>query len=58
MEVGALRGDRNKGRRAAALDFLVAQGWVQRFQPPAVLRPGARGRRPGPSFRVLKVPED
>lgn len=57
QEVGALRGDRNRARRSATLDYLVALGWVERFLPPAVLRPGRRGRRPGPSFRVLRLPK-
>ena len=57
LEVGALRGDRNRARRSAALDYLVAQGWVERFLPPAVLRPGVPGRRPGMSFRVLRWPK-
>lgn len=57
QEVGSLRGETKKGRRTAALDYLTARGWVERFQPPTVLRPGARGRRPGPSFRVLRLPE-
>ena len=57
QDLGALRGERNRARRSAALDYLVAQGWVERFHPPAVLRPGGRGRRPGPSFRVLRLPK-
>jgi hypothetical protein len=57
QEVGALRGERNRARRSAALDYLVAQGWIERFLPPAVLRPGVRGRRPGMSFRVLRLPK-
>src|SRR5262249_26652848 len=28
--VTSLRGDRNKGRRSAALDWLVANGWIER----------------------------
>lgn len=58
QEVGSLRGERNKARRSAALDYLAAQGWIERFLPPAVLRPGRRGRRPGMTFRVLRLPED
>ena len=50
QEVGSLRGERNKPRRSAALDFLIAQGWIERFLPPAVLQPGRRGRRPGMTF--------
>jgi hypothetical protein len=58
QEVGSLRGDRNKGRRSAALDYLIAQGWIERYLPPAVLRPGRRGRRPSRTYRVLQVPGD
>jgi hypothetical protein len=56
QDVAALRGDRRKARRSSALDLLVAQGWIERFEPPAVLRPGCSGRRPGSSFRVLVLP--
>lgn len=47
----------NKTRRSDALNYLAAQGWIERFDPPALLRPGRRGRRPGPTFCVLRVPE-
>jgi hypothetical protein len=58
QQISSLRGNRNKARRSAALDFLVAQGWIERFLPPSVIRPGARGRRPGMTFRVLRLPLD
>ena len=58
QQISSLRGDRNKARRSAALDFLVAQGWIERFLPPSVIRPGVRGRRPGMTFRVLRLPLD
>jgi hypothetical protein len=58
QEVGSLRGDKNKARRSVALDYLAAQGWIERFQPPRALRPGIPGRRPGMMFRVLRLPKD
>ena len=57
-DVCSLRGERNGPRRSAALDLLVEKGWIERFRPPTVLRPGKRGRRPGPSFRVLRLPKN
>jgi hypothetical protein len=55
-QVASLRGERKRARRSDALDWLVRNGWIERFRHPSVLRPGQRGRRPGPSFRVLKHP--
>jgi hypothetical protein len=55
-EVASLRGEKKKARRSAALDHLVQAGWIERFRAPAALRPGRRGRKPGPSFRVLRRP--
>jgi hypothetical protein len=56
QDLPAFRGSRNAARRSAALDYPVAQGWIARHLPPAVLRPGQRGRRPGPSFRMQGLP--
>lgn len=58
QEIGSLRGERNKVRRSAVLDYLITQGWIERSLPPAVLTPGRRGRRPGMTFRILRLPED
>jgi hypothetical protein len=56
QKVGTLRGEGRKARRTAALDYLQVRGWIERHLPPADLRPGVRGRRPGPVFRVLQLP--
>jgi hypothetical protein len=54
--VGSLRGNRNSARRSAALDHMVEEGLIERFRPPTAIRPGKRGRKPGPSFRVRCLP--
>ena len=54
QEVACLRGDRNKSRRRAVLDYLIAAGWIDRDLPPAVVRPGQRGRRPSATYRVVR----
>jgi hypothetical protein len=51
--VGRFRYTKDRPRLGAALDALVTQGFVRRFLPPAILRPGKKGRRPGKSFEVL-----
>ena len=57
QDVGSLRSVKNRDRRSAALDSLEDQGWIVRFRPSAIRRPGLPGRHPGMSFRVLRVPE-
>jgi hypothetical protein len=56
QEVGSLRGERKKARRSTVLDYLIAQSWIEKDRPPAVLQPGRRGRRPGMTYRILQLP--
>jgi hypothetical protein len=56
QSVATLRGHKREARRSAALDYLSGQGFIERFRPPSHLRVGAKGRRAGRSFRVLRLP--